>query len=195
MIEENLESLAIAARKAANAQLEREQGEWLTRVAPGLLVPRQVFTEVEVEGFPNTTFDVSVRFNSETRSYVMEKLSITNMKGISVSEMHSYSIPTLITQAAAASVSVDLTEETGELRKWVKVGDLLSEIDFEAKGAEMKAAGPTRSSLWWVAFVYAYGRAIGRSNYNDQVVSTFGLPKRTATRWIARARSEGLLDG
>jgi hypothetical protein len=186
-----------ASHVVANFEFEDMYGAEvpMSRIEPGMLAPLEVNAAIEVDGFPDTAFEVQLRFRPETRSYVMEKLSIANVKGITVSEMHSYSIPSLITQSAASAIFVELLEVTGEEGKFALVRDVLTEIDLETKRAEMKESGPTRASLWWVALVYAYWRAIGRSNANDQVVAMFDLPKRTATRWIARARSEGLLDG
>ena len=169
-------------------------GDQYARLKPGVLVPLVVEGPVTVETHPDTTFGVRLRFDTEANTYLVEKLTISDARGVSVSDLHSYSIPTLTKRAASAAVMIELDEVSGDKGKYDHFENVMSLIDLSGTREAIRAAGPTDRTLWLVALIYAHAKAVG-ANPNSTVTSTLAIPKRTATRWIARARELDLLDG
>ncbi|MBH0009983.1 hypothetical protein [Salinibacterium sp. SWN1162] len=159
-------------------------------VKPDLLVPLEVRGFVTWAAHPEVKFEARLRWGKKF-SYILEFVSITSSEGISTSDMHSYSIPKLIAGMATGTVLLPLPG--GEEESYVHLEQLLGLADLEAMRERIHEEGPVTNSLLWVGRLYAYGRAVGE-NPNVLVMSVLDLPQRTATRWISRARTEGLLD-
>jgi hypothetical protein len=116
------------------------------------------------------------------------------------------------------------TSEKGEITptvlRQVRLGELLSAavpycvaVDFEGKqrsvhdllatggrvvpeplAAVAVAAGPTADTLGLVHLIYGVA-ALAALPPMRAVATELGIPERTATHWISKARSAGLLDG
>ncbi|MDQ0576474.1 hypothetical protein [Agromyces albus] len=189
---DNRRELPLAARLGASIDgVQLADGSSYVAIKPSLLAPTSVRATVELEHFPDTHFDVRLRWDSETLGYRVEHLGITTDRGISTSDLHAYSVPTLVRVVASSGVLVELESITGEAGKFTGFEEFLALVDLDAMRTRA-STGPA-DSLWLVAILYAYARTVGL-NPNRTVVDLLALPQRTATRWIARARTEGLLD-
>lgn len=86
-------------------------------------------------------------------------------------------------------VMLDPNEPPASLLQWLgpqpKYDGVVGEI--------MRSQGPTRANLELVALHY-YAAQMAGVPPAKTVESTFDLPSRTAAYWIAKAKSEGLLD-
>lgn len=122
---------------------------------------------------------------------------------------------------ATAHRAVGATREiTPTVLRQVRLGELLSSavpycvaVEFEGSfrsvrellaqdgrllpgwmAAEAAKAGPTSDTLELVQLVYGVA-ALAAQPPMQAVASELGVPGRTATRWITKARQAGLLDG
>lgn len=159
----------------------------LISVRPDLRVPSRIHARVVFSDQP-MAFEVALEWDSAELSYLVKRLVIDADGAVSTADLHKVSLPTLIRLAASGDPEV-MTEE-GD---WERFELVLASLDLTEFQSEIAAAGPTDDVLKWVGRIYAWGRIMG-GNPNQLVVSTLGLPKRTATRWIARARQIGHLD-
>lgn len=58
---------------------------------------------------------------------------------------------------------------------------------------DIRQSGPTDKNLQLAATLYSIGKAMAQAPA-QQVVTTLGLTRSTATRWIAKARAKGFLS-
>ena len=163
-------------------------------VKPNLKVPRLVTASVTMDEHKGFNFDLRLRWNAGTYRYIVEHLGITSTTGISTAEIHRLSLPKLMT--LVASVDVLVTVYADGKQTLGRVEEFFSIIDLDETRLQVQAEGlgAGAGSLSLVAMLYAYGRIVGHSPI-DVISSVLGLPKRTATRWVAKAKTEGLLDG
>jgi hypothetical protein len=161
----------------------------LIAVKPDLWVPARATGVIRTTEFPGTVFEIEVRWDAEAHRYLLNRLEITSPDGITTSALHKYSIPRLVLALAAGEVLVELEGDDGMARFELA----LQAYDLTEIRARMKDEGPTRDNLEWVSRIYAWTAVMGGTP-NRMVSSMFQLPTRTATRWIARARTDGLLD-
>jgi hypothetical protein len=124
------------------------------------------------------------------------------------------------TTATAHRATGGAGEITPTVLRKVRLGELLSAavpycvtVDFEGKqlsvhdllatsgrvvpqplAAVAVAAGPTADTLGLVQLIYGVA-ALAALPPMRAVASELGIPERTATHWIAKARNAGLLDG
>ena len=123
-------------------------------------------------------------------------------------------------EATAHRVVGGTTEITPSVLRQVRLGELLSAavpycvvVDLEGTAvtvhdltagdgrilpawmaAETAKAGPTPDTLEPVQLVYGVA-ALAAQPPMRAVATEFGIPERTATHWITKARRAGLLDG
>jgi hypothetical protein len=72
-------------------------------------------------------------------------------------------------------------------------GGLATRLSAE-RAEHLRAIGPKRETLEWVAFFYNLGRAVGLPPAR-QVEIELNVPRTTASKWVRRAREEGLIHG
>ena len=122
--------------------------------------------------------------------------------------------------ATAHRASTETAEITPTVLRQVRLGELLSAavpycvaVDFEGKqrsvhdllatggrivpeplAAVAVAAGPTANTLGLVHLIYGVA-ALAALPPMRAVATELGIPERTATHWITKARNAGLLDG
>ncbi|MCU1612772.1 MAG: hypothetical protein JWO98_312 [Frankiales bacterium] len=88
---------------------------------------------------------------------------------------------------AAAAVTGDV------LRERVQTGEnQFSDIPFEFPETEFAKNGMTDDALEQVARIYAMAQATGKKA-TGILLSEYGMPRPTATRWIQAARRRGIL--
>lgn len=122
--------------------------------------------------------------------------------------------------ATAHRATIGTAEITPTVLRQIRLGELLSAavpygiaVDFEGKrrsvhnllatggrvvpkslAAIAVAAGPTNDTLGLVHLIYSVA-ALAATPPMRAVATELGIPERTATHWITKARDAGLLDG
>lgn len=139
----------------------------------------------------------------------------TTIKGVYSADAGRYRIT-----ATAHQTTAETGEITPTVLRQVRLGELLSAavpycvaVDFEGKQRSVHdllatdgrvvpqplamvavAAGPTADTLGLVQLIYGVA-ALAALPPMRAVATELGIPERTATHWIAKARSAGLLEG
>ena len=161
----------------------RRVGPYTVDVAPDLVFPQWFeVSGLHLEAYPGLTFGVRATWNAEKLAFDLRQLSLESDSGIEGEQLRELSRNEILrgTQVLLAHVHVD--------------DGSTAPLVWEAEGiARAVEAGPTPETLVLVSRQYAMARAIGAAP-NKAVMTAFNLPQRTATRWIARARSEGHLE-
>lgn len=158
-------------------------------VAEGLAVP--VPTEVTVddwEGFDLTLVIGATPAQGDCAGRLhCQELTVRQREGgppVTSEAIRSVPVATLMRRAGLNSL---LTVNRG--------GSSTSFSPFELTNEtveRLRALGPVRESLEWVARLYRLALVLGDPPTRT-VEASFGLPRSTAGRWVALAREQGLL--
>lgn len=159
-------------------------------IAPGLAVAPEVRVDCEdFDGFDLRLAVVAVPADgARAGHFECRQLEVRRRSGgppVTTESLRSISLAGIIKRAAAGYVMrVDDTGGVGTTATSVNVSD--QEID------RLREAGPTTETLAMVAYIYRLALVIGESP-TKMVESWLQIPRSTAGRWVAAARSSGQL--
>lgn len=152
-------------------------------VRPDLNLPQRITASgVKSDSMPSLTIEAAeVDWDTESRSYVLRRLSIAprGRSGLTTTAMREVTVPEIVSLCFRLAP----TEESGAAQLGRESREFYQQLRDE-KSPEL---------LYWVAKRAAVGQAISGAP-NKEVMECFGVPQRTASRWIAQAREAGLLD-
>lgn len=151
-------------------------------VKPGVTFPSVLKAEgVHTGGMKSATIDAVLEWDTERRAYSLKRLAINAIDGSDITAGFLKRIPVkvvreLVIRAAMPSSFFEVAgrkepEDYARLVTGRLTDELLREVALRAA---------VRHGL--------YG------DPNREVMECFGVPQRTATHWIARARAQGFLD-
>jgi len=140
--------------------------------------------------FPDAEFAVELELDRDQGRYKLTRLSVSEPSGIASADLHRYSVPKIVSAVASEAVVIDLDEAGLGPGGLTSMNGFLAQLDLNGNREKIAAEGPTSDTLALVALTYTYAWVVGLGP-NEAVTSLLGVPKRTATRWIARARSDG----
>ena len=131
----------------------------------------------DLAGYEDYPFSIGVAVGLRAGKYVATRIELvadeTNTSGVSGDDLREIAVADLVEELARDTVA------EGTIRN-------LGRAVIEA------ADGPTIEVLEVVATAYRYGYAVSDSP-TQYVVRLLGISRSKASRWIARAREEGLL--
>lgn len=161
-------------------------------VALGLYVSlpgKATFTGMELEG---ALYDVVMWLDMTPEGVRPTSVTVTSQDGktpVSGTTLRSLRVWDSARRALLHGISRGRLETSDS-------GDLLNLEDWslsDEQVANIRKQGPTKESLEWTALFYNLAGVLGLAPAR-QVELNLGLSSATATRWIRRARAEGLLD-
>ncbi|GAB3122073.1 hypothetical protein [Glaciibacter psychrotolerans] len=163
---------------------------------PDLWLPQLLHGTVELPDLPGIAFELDLLTLDAREGYRLHSMTMRSDDRITTAQVHKISLPKLLHALAAADPFVVLAAQRGSEERKKRAeqstgGGLLDRQSLAA--AAVGPNGPTEEMLMWVARTFAWCKAVG-GNPGLAVQETLGLPQRTATRWIARARANGLLE-
>lgn len=144
-----------------------------------------------------TVVSIGARFDEARGHYLLEHLGVSapedgEVTGVLLREI----APQRIMRWALARAIRYSTDENGapHISRWAR--DYLSPHLAGAENVKMLPVegGPNDENIRAVAEIYRIAEAI-RDAPAKAVADTLGLQQRTATNWINRAKTKGLLDG
>jgi hypothetical protein len=150
-------------------------------VLPDLKLPESISgANIKSSAMPNLEIlEAELVLDRATRSYVLRRLNVAGRAGrILTTDLRSLTVPEIVSEC------IQLAPSGSDLEKMGRA---------EASFYEELKASNSPDLLLWVARRAAIAQAIAGAP-NKEVMECFGVPQRTATRWIARAREAGLLD-
>jgi hypothetical protein len=162
---------------------------------PDLWLPQLLHGTVELADLPGLIFELDLLTVDYLEGYRLQSLTMRSDERITTAQVHKVSLPKLLHALAAADPLVILAANRGSAEQAERAdqsttGGLIDRRSLAAVAA--RSNGPTDEMLMWVARTYAWCKAVG-GNPGLAVQETLNVPQRTATRWIARARADGLL--
>lgn len=162
---------------------------------PDLCLPHKLHGTVTLADLPGLTFDLDLAIFDRDEGYRLHSMTARTDDRLTTAQVHKISLPKLLHTLAAADPFLVLAAARGsdEQKKRAEqstAGGLLDRQSLAAAAA--RSSGPTEEMLLWVARTYAWCKAVG-GNPSLAVQETLNVPQRTATRWISRARADGLL--
>ena len=163
---------------------------------PDLWLPHRLSGSVQLPDDP-FVYRIELETTDELEGYRLVLLEIRADDRITTPQVHKLSLPKILHAFASADpfvVSGTLPESPERAERFALWNDTDWQSWQRRALSEAGATRPTAEVLLWVARVYAWYRAVG-GNPARAVSETLAIPERTASRWVARARSEGLLDG
>jgi hypothetical protein len=153
----------------------------MQKVPPLWEIPESICASgIQLSSHPHKQFDV--RLALHTPSYVMQEMRIESDDRIESQDVNTVPVPAIVEFVVRQwldEMQSELMQESVIVNpKWLQT----------LKGARLSS-----ELLQNVAIQASFARLWGGAS-NQRVMSMFGVPQRTATRWIARATAEGLLD-
>lgn len=153
------------------------------KVAPGLAMPALVAVSVEdLNGY-----DVEVDVAPRDGRLIALAVRVSERPGglpVTGEALRSVPVATLTKHAAARLLSFQ--QKDGYVEMSPPRALTAAALD------DLHAAGPSRESLEWVAYLYRLAVLMGEAP-TKAVESALQLPRSTAGRWVALARQKGHL--
>lgn len=163
-------------------------------IKPDLHLPSALEGNLRLSEYPGVAFRLVLALLDPSHRYTLVSLTIDAPHGVTTSDLHKFSLPKLLHALASADpfVSIGASRSDATDRRAQSTDDGWKAWRARAD-VEAKTSGPSMETLSWVARVYSWYRVVG-GNPAVAVHETLGIPQRTASRWIAKARDAGLLD-
>ena len=135
---------------------------------------------------------MTLLFNYSKGKYETHFFGIESSFDITGTELREIRVAECLQIAARAGIYVKLDRDDppASIRDWW--GDETESLFGDQAAELIRKQGPTKSTLALVALVYSVAHVLSQPPAKA-VETAFGLPARTAARWIARARADGVL--
>jgi hypothetical protein len=163
---------------------------------PDLWLPGLLKGEVVLEQEPGVLYQLELGVLDVHEGYRLISFTVETSDGLTTSQLHKISLPKILHALASADPFVVSATMPGTPEREDRVAasnDESRKAWVERVAVEAQTSGPTSDVLHWAARVYAWYKAVG-GNPALAVQETLDIPARTATRWIAKARAEGMLN-
>ncbi len=151
-------------------------------VKPGVTFPSMLAVEgAHTEGMKSATIDAVLEWDIDRRAYALTRLAINAIDGSDITASFLKRIPVKVVR--------ELVIRAAMPSSFFKVAGRKEPKDY----ARLVTGRLTDELLSEVALRAAVRHGL-YGDPNREVMECFGVPQRTATHWIARARAQGFLD-
>lgn len=156
-------------------------------------VPRALQVRVELDDDP-VRYVVVLLLDMDSKRYKVGSLELSAEAGVSAAQVRETALPRILHAIASADPFAVNTATLAAEREELIARSTAAGLESwrERAASEAGRPGPSEEILRWVARVYVWFDVVGGRPAKG-VQETLGIPARTASRWIATVRAQGLI--
>jgi hypothetical protein len=169
----------------ATAGLDIPEDAQVIELPAGLQLPDRMVLDVDRDGFD---IQAVVVFDAERQQYVCDQIRVSRQQGgapVTGEALRTMRVKQLVDDALTLA-QIEVTDSDA------KGVSQLGYVPGALPPVEQSKQGPTEQTLRWVAQAYLLATVVGAPP-TKRVQDQLGVSRATAARWVAEARTLGLL--